>query len=276
MSIKRMILGIIINLTLILITVPLTFAATTFGFDGTPTITYCNTELLGIDIHHFADLEPDETFTWRTGFNGDQLTEGSGGTFDFDYVGWEVHEYSSASYPYTVYGTQSLVVDGVEVEIWRWDAICTGLNTGTVTYGRIFVRRAVSDSSESRQIFFDGRINSYDTGNSVVLFGKPDADDAWRLEVYNADATGMLFVVYPETIAAVAECPESNTLIQSDEATGISLWRLPQRTVTVEGVRVCPFQLNAPSTEAGKTYVIIFDTLFPNSYYESGDEWIGN
>jgi hypothetical protein len=51
---------------------------------------------------------------------------------------------------------------------------------------------------------------------------------------------------------------------------------LPQRIVTIEGVSICPFQLNAPATEAGKTYIIIFDELYPNTYYESWDEWIGN
>jgi hypothetical protein len=131
------------------------------------------------------------------------------------------------------------------------------------------------EDDSPQRVFYDNRINDFDTGNSVVLYGKPDADDNWRLEVYNADESGLLLVVYPETIAAVPECPASNTLIVNDEATGISLWRLPERTVTAEGVRICPFQLNAPSTEAGKTYVIIFDSLYPSSYYESEDEWIG-
>jgi hypothetical protein len=131
----------------------------------------------------------------------------------------------------------------------------------------------VDDSPQ--RVFFDGRINDFDTGNSVVLFGNPDDEDNWRLEVYGADESGLLLVVSAEIIASVPECPDSNTLIVSDAVTGISLWRLPERTVTREGYRVCPFQLNAPSTEPGKTYVIIFDSLYPSSYYESEDEWIG-
>jgi hypothetical protein len=124
-------------------------------------------------------------------------------------------------------------------------------------------------------VFLDGRINSCDTGTSVVLYGQADADDYWRLDVYAADGSGLLVSISASTIAAVATCPESNTLIVSDDATGISLWRLPERTVTVEGVRICPFQLNAPATEAGKTYIIIFDELYPNTYYESHEEVIG-
>jgi hypothetical protein len=141
----------------------------------------------------------------------------------------------------------------------------------------LYINSGVSQNSECVDcpVFYDGRINNYDTGTPVVLYGKADADDNWRLEVYNADGTGLLVVVYPEMIAAVPECPDENTLIYNDETTGISLWRLPVRMVTEDGVNVCPFQLNAPSTEAGKTYIIIFDALYPNSYYQSHEEWIG-
>jgi hypothetical protein len=152
---------------------------------------------------------------------------------------------------------------------------CAGIDDLVTTDAAVGAVPPATIDDTPQQVFFDDRINSYDTGNSVVLYGKPDADDNWRLEVYNADETGLLLVVYPETIAAVPECPDTNTLIINDEATGISLWRLPERTITAEGVRICPFQLNAPSTEAGKTYVIIFDSLYPSSYYESEDEWIG-
>lgn len=128
---------------------------------------------------------------------------------------------------------------------------------------------------EPQPIFFDGRINDFDTGNSVVLYGKSDAEDNWRLDVYNADESGLLLTVEADIINATLECPDSNTLIVSDAATGISLWRLPPRAISPDDVPICPFQLNAPATELGKTYVVIFDTLFPHTYYTSNDERFG-
>jgi hypothetical protein len=272
---KRTIFSMVMLTILALIVIPSTFAATQFGWLGSISIASCNTTTVWLNVNTVATLEPGESRIERGGINGTQ-TFGFTTTTNVNAGLWSIPGVAAAPYPYTFYSEEVLIVAGVEVMIWRLEGTCTGLNTGTVTYSCILGCAAASSGEGLVQIFTDGRINSYDTGNSVVLFGKPDEDDAWRLEVYNADQTGMLFVVYPDAIAAVAECPESNTLIQSDEATGISLWRLTERTVTAEGVHVCPFQLNAPSTEAGKTYVIIFDTLFPNSYYESGDEWIGN
>lgn len=119
-------------------------------------------------------------------------------------------------------------------------------------------------------VFYDGRINHCDTFTSVVLYGKADEDDNWDLDVYAADDSGLLVTIPASMIAAVPTCPESNTLIFSDSATGISLHRLTQRP---DGS--CPFQLNAPATEAGKTYIVIFNELYPHSYYESYEEVLG-
>lgn len=114
--------------------------------------------------------------------------------------------------------------------------------------------------------FYDGRINSWDTGNPVVLF--PFADgNSLGLNIYSADGTGLILSIPASAIDAVAECPDSNSLIYSDSASGISLWRLPQRS---DGT--CSFQLNAPATEAGKTYSIIFNGMFSGTYYESWEE----
>jgi hypothetical protein len=118
--------------------------------------------------------------------------------------------------------------------------------------------------------FSDGRINNFDMGNPVVLFGYLYDNDTWGLDVYNADESGLLLRVSAEQITAVAECPQQNTLIVEDTASNISLWRLAERS---DGT--CPFQLMAPTGEAGKWYIIIFDSLYPNSYYESWEEFIG-
>lgn len=106
--------------------------------------------------------------------------------------------------------------------------------------------------------FTDGRINRYDMGSPVVLY--PEANGG--LDVYAADGSGLMLRVSAEQIAAVTECPESNATIVEDAATGIILSRLA-------GDGSCPFQLNAPTAEPGKTYVIIFDSLSSSSDYES-------
>lgn len=124
------------------------------------------------------------------------------------------------------------------------------------------------------QVFFDGRVNDFDSGNPVVLFGINYGDDQWGLEVYSADQTGLIFNATPEQIAAIPECPDTPTMIAQSEASGIALYRLPQRTITDDEVAICPFQLNAPTGEPGKVYIIVFDTLYHNTYYESWEEFI--
>jgi hypothetical protein len=255
-------------------------ALSTFTAGPAISVTGCGNTSVNMSLNHAVNLDPGDQLTFTESVNGSQVRIYLQGTGPYT-ANWTAHFFGGTyniAPPYNFTSYWEVTSNGTVIIRYLIQGQCSALNTGTATITLVDLSAAPAEVEDDslRQIFFDGRINSYDTGNSVVLFGKPDADDSWRLEVYNADQTGMLFVVYPETIAAVPECPESNTLIQSDEATGISLWRLTERTMTAEGVLVCPFQLNAPSTEAGKTYVIIFDTLFPNSYYESGDEWIGN
>jgi hypothetical protein len=36
----------------------------------------------------------------------------------------------------------------------------------------------------------------------------------------------------------------------------------------------CPYQLNASMDETGKWYIIVFDELYPNTYYKSWTEFI--
>jgi hypothetical protein len=106
--------------------------------------------------------------------------------------------------------------------------------------------------------FSDGRINNWDTGNPVVLFGH-DYETGRGLVVYSPK--GALFLeASPEQIAAIAECPSENTLIVS--AGDVALYRLAS----------CEYQLNAPSLDGTKTYVIIFNELYENTGYISHEE----
>lgn len=120
----------------------------------------------------------------------------------------------------------------------------------------------VSASTNSFR-FTDGRINHSDTGNPVVLYGVNYGDDEFGLEIYNADESGLLFTVSPELIAVVEECPAENTLIAENVALNISFWRLAGS---------CQFQVNTPSSDGSKTYVIIFNELFSDSGYNSFEE----
>jgi hypothetical protein len=119
--------------------------------------------------------------------------------------------------------------------------------------------------ADSPTEFTDGRINSQDMGSPVVLYPIDYGDGAMGLHVYAADGSGLLWEIQPGTIPA--ECPDSNTLIGEDEASGIQLYRLAADT---EGN--CVFQLVAPTSEAGKFYNIIFDEISENSAYYSWEE----
>jgi hypothetical protein len=130
-------------------------------------------------------------------------------------------------------------------------------------------------SEPLRPTFFDGRINDFDTGSPAVLFGYDYGDGQWGLHVYDANGEGLLLEVRSEEIAAVAECPEENTLIAENEDTGVALYRLTVRPAADGISTVCPFQLNAPTGEAGKVYIIIFDGLQPHSRYVSWEEFQG-
>lgn len=154
--------------------------------------------------------------------------------------------------------------------IYQWMLIVDGCDTGNINYNGPFPPPAGALSGQGLvPAFYDGRINDYDTGNPVVLY--PIADGESRgLHVYNADSSGLIMMISAATIDAVADCPSQNTLIYQDSASGVSLWRL---TLRPDGN--CPFQLNAPTGEPGKTYIIIFDELYPNTHYESHEEFFG-
>lgn len=145
-------------------------------------------------------------------------------------------------------------------------AICTG---GSCVGNHPLVSGNISTQSLC-PIFFDGRINNCDTFNPVVLYGYQDENDNWGLDIYGANGEGLMLRVTPEEIADVAECPDSNSTIIYDNATDIGLYRLSKGSN-----RICPFQLNAPTSDGSKTYVIIFDSLYQNSYYESWEESFG-
>lgn len=106
--------------------------------------------------------------------------------------------------------------------------------------------------------FTDGRINNWDTASPVVLYGYDD-NQGRGLHLYSPDGV-LLLDIGAGQIAAVDDCPASNTLIASTGA--ISLYRLSS----------CEFQLNAPSLDGTKTYVLIFNALYENTGYRSYEE----
>ena len=277
----RKIFTTIIVLVVTLIVIPSVLASHFISFTG-PTIATCSLTSVSITGSFTFSAGGDADITYAETIDGSPI--GSGDLADTGtFTSYNYDPFTAASFPYDFSAIWAVVSrsTGDTLEEYELSGTCTGADTGTVSFTFIAppstsTPETTSEDPSPRQVFFDGRINSFDTGNSVVLFGNPSNDNNWRLEVYGADGSGLLLLVPADAINAAPACPESNTLIHIDEETGISLWRLPERTVTAEGVRVCPFQLNAPSTETGKTYIIIFDTLYPNTYYESGDEWLGN
>jgi hypothetical protein len=115
-----------------------------------------------------------------------------------------------------------------------------------------------SSDTEIHPPFSDGRINNWDTGNPVVLFGH-DYETGRGLVVYSPEGAVVL-EASPEQIAAITECPAENTLIVS--AGDVALYRLAS----------CHYQLNAPSLDGTKTYVLIFNDLYENTGYSSHEE----
>ncbi|MGJ3239805.1 MAG: hypothetical protein ACFE0Q_13930 [Anaerolineae bacterium] len=119
--------------------------------------------------------------------------------------------------------------------------------------------------SAPRVAFYDGRLNDYDTGNPVVLYPYADSEDNRGLDIYSASGEGLLHRIPAEAFARVGRCPSENTTIFQSEETGIIISALAGEYP--DGV--CPYQLNAPTGEPGKVYVMIFDHLHPDTYYES-------
>ena len=105
--------------------------------------------------------------------------------------------------------------------------------------------------------FSDGRLNRYDMAAPVVVYPH-DFETGRGLVVYSPEGA-LLLEVRPEALANVAECPEENTLVL--RSGDVALYRLTD----------CRYQLNAPSLDGTKTYVLIFDNLY-NSAYISYEE----
>lgn len=170
------------------------------------------------------------------------------------------------------------VPNGAVVDTFTNPAITYGVTIMIVAIGgpvnvsidcmsAVNVPAPIPEPSPRCPIFHDGRLNHCDTFAPVVLYGKADANDNWGLDIYAADESGLLVSISPDVFASVADCPTNNTLLYNEDTTGLSLYRLAQNP---DGS--CPYQLNAPATEAGKVYILIFDELFGNGYYVSFEE----
>jgi|GEM_PF-3993135 len=112
--------------------------------------------------------------------------------------------------------------------------------------------------SDNQPPFNDGRLNNWDTASSIVVWGH-DFETGRGLVVYSPDSV-LLLQITPEQIAEIADCPAENTLIVSSNE--VDFYRLSS----------CEFQLNAPSLDGTKTYVLIFDELYANTGYSSYEE----
>lgn len=120
------------------------------------------------------------------------------------------------------------------------------------------VVQVVQAEGNSCPAFFDGRINNCDTGNRIVIYGH-EYDSGRGLLIMDTEGNNLLLVSV-EQIAAVAECPDTNTLIASGG--GVSVYRLAGS---------CGYQVNGSAAD-GKTYVVIFDELYANAGYTSHEE----
>jgi hypothetical protein len=138
----------------------------------------------------------------------------------------------------------------------------TGTCTGLPTFAA--PSSPVAPVVASRFEFSDGRINRFDTGNPVVLYPMDYGNEQTGLAVYSPDGD-LLFSVSPEEIASIEECPSVNTVIAASN--GIIFSRL-----TINNDGICPFQINAPTADEGKFYIVIFDALSSSSNYVSFEE----
>lgn len=104
--------------------------------------------------------------------------------------------------------------------------------------------------------FNDGRLDPYNCAAPVALYLSFD-DDGWMLQVWIIDENGngsFLFLIFSEDVPTAGD---ENILLLSEN--GVALYLLS----TGE------FQINAPYSEAGKFYVLIFD--IPVGEYTRGD-----
>src|SRR5688572_3156022 len=123
----------------------------------------------------------------------------------------------TAIFPATL--SYTFTSDGTYTVYWSSNAGQGGFATWTLSCG-IGQPSSATESEDGAEapcpVFHDGRINHCDTFNPVVLYGRPDNEDNWRLEVYHADGSGLLFAVPAEVINTVERCPANNTLIYED------------------------------------------------------------
>ncbi|MEL6406282.1 MAG: hypothetical protein AAFR81_18070, partial [Chloroflexota bacterium] len=110
--------------------------------------------------------------------------------------------------------------------------------------------------------FNDGRINNCDTFNPVVLY-PINTENGTRLDIYNADGSGLIISLPADLISANTACPAENTAILIDTTNDIVFYLLSS----------CEYYLHAPMNEPGKYYIIIFDDLNSGTYYESRTEF---
>lgn len=114
--------------------------------------------------------------------------------------------------------------------------------------------------------FNDGRLNNYDPGAPVAIYGI-DFGNGLGLHIYwnsneDNEVIGRLrLIVRPEEIANVPVSPARNTLIKKSKDGTIAFYRL----TTGE------FQINVGPDFEGKTYVFIFTQIAANTGYESFD-----
>ena len=97
---------------------------------------------------------------------------------------------------------------------------------------------------ENDPCFTDGRINRCDAGSRIVIYPH-DYENGRGLLIVSVTGENLLELL-PEQVASVPECPETNTLIYSQNE--VEVYRLAGS---------CQFQVNAPAAH-GKTYVVQF------------------
>jgi hypothetical protein len=151
----------------------------------------------------------------------------------------------------TSFGDLAGAQNGTIVDTLHYDPAAYGVCTALPVF-------VPTDDSEIQPPFSDGRINNWDTASPAVLFGH-DYETGRGLVVYSPEGA-LLLQARPEDIAAIEECPTENTLIVSEG--NIVLYRLTS----------CLYQLNAPSLDGTKTYVLIFNDLYENTGYTSHEE----
>ncbi|MEM9950219.1 MAG: hypothetical protein AAF846_01355 [Chloroflexota bacterium] len=174
-----------------------------------------------------------------------------------------------------------LFVDGVLVDTTpfpgsvTWTAPADGIYeirffafsfSGSIALGLNYegdCRLLPTEVSNPCPVFTDGRINDCDTFNPIVPY-LINTEDGIRLDIYNADETGLRISIAPEDIPSGETCPDENTLILNDTINNIVFYQLT----------TCQYYLRAPMNEAGKYYILIFDELTSNTIYESYTEFI--